>query len=85
MKTRTFLTTVAMTRLGSTLTLSFPNCTYLIDRKWRLLNCKTCGCTLGDEGKSCTSALQQQDIIDSRNNCTELESSELDLVILGAI
>ena len=46
---------------------------------------KTCGCTLGDEEKPCSSTLQLEDIIDCRNNCAELESSELDLVILGII
>ena len=46
---------------------------------------KTCGCTLGDEEKPCSSTLQLEDVIDCRNNCAELESSELDLVILGII
>ena len=46
---------------------------------------KTCGCTLGDEEKPCSSTFQLDDIIDCRNNCAELESSELNLVILGII
>jgi len=46
---------------------------------------KTCGCTLGDEEKPCSSTFLLEDIIDCRNNCAELESSELDLVILGIV
>ena len=45
----------------------------------------TCGCTLGDEEKPCSSTFQVENIIDCRNNCAELESSELDLVILGIV
>ena len=37
MKMKTFLTTAAMTRLASTLTLSFLNWTHLNDREWRHL------------------------------------------------
>ena len=43
--------------------------------------CKTCECTLGDEEKPCSSFLQLEDITDCRNNCVELDSSELYLVI----
>ena len=46
---------------------------------------RTCGCTLGDEEKPCSSTFQVENIIDCRNNCAELESSELDLVILGIV
>ncbi|KAL9970472.1 hypothetical protein ACROYT_G022850 [Oculina patagonica] len=45
---------------------------------------KTCGCTLGD-GKPCSSTVRLENIIDCRNNCAELNSTELDLVILGMI
>ena len=47
--------------------------------------CKTCGCSLGDEEKPCSSTLQLENIIDCRNNCAELESSELDLVVLEIV
>lgn len=45
----------------------------------------TCECSQGDQGKPCSSTIHLQDIIDCRNNCFELTSSELDLVILGTI
>ena len=45
----------------------------------------TCECSQGDQGKSCSSTIHLQDIIDCRNSCFELTSSELDLVILGTI
>ena len=43
------------------------------------------GCTQGDQGKPCSSTIQTEDIIDFPNNCFELSSTELDLVILGTI
>ena len=46
---------------------------------------ETCGCTHGDNGGPCSSTVQLQEIVDSRNDCAELNSSELDLVILGMI
>ena len=46
---------------------------------------ETCGCALGDNGKSCSTTVKSEDIADCRNNCAELNSSELDLVILGMI
>ena len=46
---------------------------------------KTCGCSHGDKGSPCSSSIQLEDIIDCRNNCAELNSTELDLVILGMI
>ena len=44
-----------------------------------------CGCTHGDQGKPCSTTIKTEEIIDCRNNCFELSSSELDLVILGTI
>ena len=41
---------------------------------------ESCGCTQGDQGKACSSTIQTEDIIDCRNNCFELSSTELDLV-----
>ena len=46
---------------------------------------KTCGCTYGKEEAPCSSTIKLEDIIDCRNNCAELTSAELDLVILGTI
>lgn len=46
---------------------------------------KSCGCSQGNQGNSCSSSIELQEIIDCRNNCFELTSSELDLVILGTI
>ena len=46
---------------------------------------KPCGCTHGDKGTSCSSTIRLEDIINCRNNCAELSSTELDLVILGMI
>ena len=43
----------------------------------------TCECSQGYQGNPCRSTIQLQDIIDCRNNCFELTSSELDLVTLG--
>ena len=46
---------------------------------------ESCGCTQGDQGKPCSSTIQTEDIIDCPNNCFELSSTELDLVILRTI
>lgn len=44
-----------------------------------------CNCKFGKDDKSCSAGLSLDDFVDSRNNCHELTSTELDLVILGAI
>ena len=46
---------------------------------------ETCKCKLGSEDKACSTTLTQDEFIESRNNCYELSSTELDLVILGII
>ena len=46
---------------------------------------KTCGCTYGKEEAPRSSTIKLEDIIDCRNNCAELTSAELNLVILGTI
>ena len=46
---------------------------------------KTCGRAHGYKGSPCCSTIQVEDIVDCRNNCAELSSTELDLVILGMI
>ena len=46
---------------------------------------KTCGRAHGYKGSPCSSTIQVEDIVDCRNNCAELSSTELDLVILGMI
>ena len=45
----------------------------------------TCNCTLAEGDRPCSTTLSLDDYSDSRNNCLELSSLELDLVILGAI
>ena len=45
----------------------------------------TCNCKFGEDEKACSRSLSLDDFFDSRNNCHELSSTELDLVILGAI
>ena len=45
----------------------------------------TCNCKLGEGGQACSTTISLDDIHVSRNNCHELSSTELDLVVLGAI
>ena len=45
----------------------------------------TCNCKFGECGKACSTTISLDDIHASRNNCHELSSTELDLVVLGAI
>ena len=45
----------------------------------------TCNCKLGENDQACSKSLSLGDFMDSRNNCHELSSTELDFVILGAI
>lgn len=46
---------------------------------------KGCGCAHGDKENPCSSTIPLKDVVDCRNNCAELFSTELDLVILGTI
>lgn len=46
---------------------------------------ETCHCKLGEGEKACSLSLTINDFFESRNNCKELSSTELDLVILGII
>lgn len=45
----------------------------------------TCKCKSGADERSCSVTLTLDEFIDCRNNCTELSSAELDLVLLGII
>ena len=45
----------------------------------------TCSCKFGKGEKPCSASLSLDEFVESRNNCHELTSTELDLVILGAI
>ena len=45
----------------------------------------TCKCKLAEQGEACSTILSGDDFYDSRNNCQEFSSAELDLVILGVI
>lgn len=44
-----------------------------------------CRCRFGEGEKPCSASLSLDEFVQSRNNCHELTSTELDLVILGAI
>ena len=46
---------------------------------------ETCKCKLAEDEKPCSLTLTLDDFVDCRSNCSELSSTELDLVILGAI
>lgn len=46
---------------------------------------ETCKCKLAADEKPCSKTLTLDDFVHCRNNCSELSSTELDLVILGAI
>ena len=46
---------------------------------------EACQCKLAADEKPCSTTLKIDDFVDCRNNCSELSSTELDLVILGAI
>ena len=46
---------------------------------------ETCKCKLGPDEKACSLILTLDDFVESRNNCKELSSTELDLVLLGTI
>ena len=48
--------------------------------KVQLFYTETCKCKLGSEEKACSTTLTQDEFIESRNNCYELSSTELDLV-----
>ena len=45
----------------------------------------TCQCKFGENEQACSRSITISDFLDSRNNCHELSSTELDFVILGAI
>ena len=45
----------------------------------------TCNCKFGESEKLCSASLSLDEFVESRNNCHELTSTELDLVILGTI
>ena len=46
---------------------------------------ETCKCKLGPDETACSLTLTLDDFVESRNNCKELSSTELDLVLLGTI
>ena len=46
---------------------------------------KGCGCAHSDKENHCSSTIPLEDVVDCRNSCAELSSTELDLVILGTI
>ena len=44
-----------------------------------------CGCTLGEKGGPCSTQFSEETVLVNLNNCLELTSGELDLVILANI
>ena len=46
---------------------------------------ETCKCKLGIGEMACSATLTLDDFIECRNNCNELSSAKLDLVVLGII
>ena len=46
---------------------------------------ETCKCKMGVGEMACSATLSLNDVTECRNNCNELSSAELDLVILGII
>jgi len=46
---------------------------------------KGCGFAHGDKESPCSSTIPLEDVVDCKNNCAELTSTELDLVIVGTI
>ena len=53
--------------------------------KAEAFNRETCGCTLPEKGKSCSSTITKEEFIHCQKNCTELTLTELDMVLLGTI
>ena len=46
---------------------------------------ETCGCALGLNGRPCSDQFTEETVLYNLNNCLELSSTELDLVILGRV
>jgi len=46
---------------------------------------ETCQCKMGMREMACSAMLSLDDVTECRNNCNELRSAELDLVVLGFI
>ena len=44
-----------------------------------------CGCRYGKNNSSCTKSFSLEELVEHRMQCIELSSSELDLVLLGAL
>ena len=44
-----------------------------------------CGCALGEKGGPCSQQFSEGEVLFNLNNCQELSSDELDLVILANI
>ena len=53
--------------------------------KVRAFYSETCKCKMGLGEMACSATLSLDDVTECRNNCNELSSAELDLVILGII
>ena len=56
-----------------------------IVRKVKKFMRETCGCALGLKGRPCSDQFKEETVLHNLNNCLELLSGELDLVILANI
>ena len=68
-----------MAELGSE-----ENCNRIIEKCIKFLQ-DGCGCALGGKGISCSAEFTEETVLANLNNCLELTSGELDLVILANI
>lgn len=70
--------------IDSDVDFDFSECDTSKRLRVQALVTKTCGCAHGYKRRPCSSTFQIiEDIIDCRNNCGELSSTEQDLVVLG--
>ena len=63
---------------------SEENCNKIIEKCIKFLQ-DGCGCALGGKGISCSAEFTEETVLANLNNCLELTSGELDLVILANI
>lgn len=63
---------------------SEENCSKIIEKCTKFLQ-DGCGCALGGKGVSCSAEFTEETVLANLNNCLELISGKLDLVILANI
>ena len=81
-------TEVITTRQSITFTMaehsSEENSNKIIEKSTKFLQ-DGCGCALGGKGVSCSAEFTEETVLANLNNCLELTSGELDLIILANI